>query len=229
MSQENLVSKLQSIINAKHLLQHPFYQHWEKGTLPKEILAKYAEQYYHLERNFPRFLSQIHTNCDEPAIRQTITENLYDEEHGEANHRELWLRFAESVGASREAVQASTPLPETLETLNTFTKLSQESTLAGVSALAAYEHQIPAVSMKKIAGLQKNYGITDERGLAFFRVHGTMDIAHANAWWNIIKEDAITPTQQSTAEQAVTEGRDALWNFLTGICRAYFPEALASC
>ena len=221
-----LVEHLQDLINQKHLLQHPFYQHWEKGTLPKEVLARYAEQYYHLERNFPRFLSQIHTNCDDPTTRQTITENLYDEEHGTANHRELWLRFAEAVGADRDAVQNSTPLPETLETLNTFTELSKNSTLSGIAGLAAYEHQIPAVAQKKIEGLQKNYNITNERGLTFFRVHGTVDVQHANAWWNIIDKSATTPEQQSIAEHGVTQGRDALWNFLTGVCKAYFPEAL---
>ncbi len=229
MITQPFITRLQDLINQKHLLQHPFYQHWEKGTLPKEVLARYAEQYYHLEANFPRFLSQIHTNCADPITRQTITENLYDEEHGSANHRELWLRFAEAVGASREAVQAAAPLPETQATLDTFTALSKNCTLSGISGLAAYEHQIPAVAAKKITGLQTNYGITDERGLTFFRVHGTVDIAHANAWWDIIEKDATTPEQQAAAEQGVIQGRDALWNFLTGVCKAYFPEALATC
>ncbi len=227
MQNSDLVTRLQSLIADKHLLQHPFYQHWEKGTLPKEVLAKYAEQYYHLERNFPRFLSQIHTNCDDPALRQTITDNLYDEEHGQNNHRELWLRFAEAVGASRAEVENSVPLPETEATLHTFTTLSQTSSLAGISGLAAYEHQIPAVATKKIEGLEKNYGITDDRGLAFFRVHGIVDVDHANAWWDAIAKDATTPEQAAEAEQSVITGRDALWNFLTGVCRAYFPQALA--
>ena len=34
-----------------------------------------------------------------------MLENLWDEEHGEANHAELWLRFAEGIGAGREATR----------------------------------------------------------------------------------------------------------------------------
>lgn len=193
------------------------------------VMQKYAEQYYHLERNFPRFLSQMHTNCDDPAVRQTITENLYDEEHGESNHRELWLRFSESIGADRQAVETSEPLPETKAAIECFKDLAHASLLSGSAALAAYESQIPAVSESKLEGLKNHYQITDSRGTAFFRVHSTLDIEHSNAWWNIIEAEATEPSLCTRAEVATVAARDALWNFLTGICRTYFPEALEGC
>lgn len=55
-----------------------------------------------LERNFPIFLSMMHAGCDVFEVRQAITDNLYDEEHGEKNHTELWLRFGETIGTTRE-------------------------------------------------------------------------------------------------------------------------------
>ena len=48
---------LKAIIEEKHLLKHPFYQAWSNGTLPLSVMQKYAIQYYHLELNFPKFLS----------------------------------------------------------------------------------------------------------------------------------------------------------------------------
>ena len=39
------------------------------------------------------------------AVRQQMLDNLWDEEHGKDNHAELWLRFAEGIGVSREDVQ----------------------------------------------------------------------------------------------------------------------------
>ncbi len=220
---------LKKLIAEKNLLNHPFYQQWTAGTLPLPVMQKYAEQYYILEKNFPRFLSRMHADCDDFAVRQTITDNLYDEEHGETNHRELWLRFGEAIGATREAIQKSEQLPETKATIECFNRLSSESFLSGSSALAAYESQIPAVAKSKMDGLKKYYNISDERGTDFFRVHSTLDVEHSNAWWNIIDEHATTPELEEKVKQAVVAGRDALWNFLDGVCRAYFPEALMSC
>ncbi len=211
------------------MLNHPFYKHWSVGTLPLPVMQKYAEQYYHLEKNFPTFLSRMHADCDDFAVRQTITENLYDEEHGEANHRELWLRFGEAIGVARESIQTAEALPETASAIAYFDKLARESFLTGSAALAAYESQIPAVSESKIKGLKTHYNIADERGTEFFRVHSTLDAKHSNEWWNIIEKHATTPALQENVAQAVVAGRDALWNFLDGVCRAYFPEGLMAC
>src|SRR5207302_441240 len=83
------------------LLTHPFYTKWVAGTLPRECLQEYARQYHAFESSFPTFLSAIHSRTEDRGVRQALLENLWDEEHGEANHRELWLRFAEGVGGGR--------------------------------------------------------------------------------------------------------------------------------
>ncbi len=222
------VARLQEIIAEKHLLQHPFYKHWSAGTLPIAVMQKYAEQYYHLEKNFPRLLSRVHTACEEPAVRQVLSDNLHDEEYGENNHRELWLRFAEAVGVDRGTVETSEPILETKETLASLMEACGQSTLSGIGALSAYESQIPAVAESKLNGLEKHYGISDERGTEFFRLHGVVDIEHSTAWWNVIDERALTEEARGETEAGVTVGRDALWNFLDGVCREYFPEALAT-
>ena len=159
----------------KTSLKHPLPA-LVKGTLPIEAMQRYAEQYYHLEKNFPRFLSAIHTNCEDVNFRQEITDNLYDEEHGPNNHRELWTWFGEAIGVKREAVQNTEALPETRKTVETLMRLASRSPIAGSAAMAAYESQTPAVSKSKIEGLEKHYGITDERGLAFFKVHSVLDV-----------------------------------------------------
>lgn len=218
------INRLKTEIDKKHLLKHPFYQMWEQGTLPLEVMQRYSEQYYHLERNFPIFLSMMHAGCDVFEVRQAITDNLYDEEHGEKNHTELWLRFGETVGTTREAMKTATLLPETQRTINTFKKCSASSFLEGTGALAAYESQIPAIAQKKLEGLKKHYGISDDRSTEFFRQHGILDVKHANSWWDIIETHAHTPERQLAVMKAVQQGRDALWGFLDGVCHTYLPE-----
>ncbi|MBX9765092.1 CADD family putative folate metabolism protein [Patescibacteria group bacterium] len=218
------ITHLKNRIAEKRLLSHPFYQHWNAGTLPKDVLVKYAEQYYHLEKNFPRFLAAMRVDAD-IISGPTITANLYDEER-DTTHRELWLRFGEGVGAVRTDIENSTPLPETATAVKTFESLSRESMDAGVSALAAYESQIPEVAVSKLDGLKKHYGIEDTRTTEFFSLHGKVDVAHSDAWWDIIdRRVAEDPTLKEKIEDAVVLGRDALWSFLDGVCRAYFPQA----
>jgi pyrroloquinoline-quinone synthase len=224
--QEQFIERLKSEIDKRHLLKHPFYQMWERGTLPITVMQKYAEQYYHLERNFPIFLSLMHSGCDVFEVRQAITDNLYDEEHGEKNHTELWMRFGEAIGTKRDKIKASTPLPETQSAIETFKKMSASSFLEGSGALAAYESQIPAIAEKKLHGLKENYKIDDVRGTEFFQLHGVLDVKHANVWWDIISQHANTPQRQLAVFKAVQNGRDSLWGFLDGVCREYGTDEM---
>ena len=100
----DLIREVDRRIDARSLLTHPFYTKWQEGTLHMEALQEYARQYYAFESSFPRFLSALHSRTEEATVRQRILENLWDEEHGNNNHAEMWLQFAEGIGVSRESV-----------------------------------------------------------------------------------------------------------------------------
>src|SRR5207237_9720771 len=89
-----LIERIDRLIDRRSLLDHPFYTKWIAGTLPLGALQGYARQYYAFESSFPRFLSALHSRCEERAVRAALLEHLWDEEHGAANHAALRLRFA---------------------------------------------------------------------------------------------------------------------------------------
>ena len=95
MFDQGLIARLDAMIAERHLLAHPFYQDWSAGRLSRETLREYAAQYYRHVEAFPRYLSAIHSRCDDLGTRQAILENLIDEERGAENHPELWLRFGD--------------------------------------------------------------------------------------------------------------------------------------
>ena len=101
----DLIDRIDALIRDRHLLTHPFYTRWREGTLPVEAIQEYTRQYYAFESAFPRYLSAIHSRTDDAAVRQSILDNLWDEEHGEVNHAEMWLRFAEGMGVDRDDVR----------------------------------------------------------------------------------------------------------------------------
>ncbi len=210
-----VISRLNEIISEYHLLKHMFYQAWSRGELSREILQRYAAQYYNQVQSFPRFISRVHTNCPEIEARKVLLDNLVDEEIHGTDHPALWMQFANGMGASREAVLNDMPLPETTAMVNTFYDLAQRDWRDGLCALYAYECQVPEVSASKIDGLKKFYGVNDERTLEFFTAHQAYDVEHSRQVAGLI-EKYVEPVR---AEAATREAAIALWGFLDGMCR----------
>jgi pyrroloquinoline-quinone synthase len=212
----DLIERIDALVDERHLLTHPFYTKWAAGTLPMESLQEYARQYYAFESTFPRFLSSLHSRSEDPTVRQTILDNLWDEEHGEANHRELWLRFAEGIGVDRESVMAAEWNPATKDLIETYWRaVTEEPVPAGVAALYAYERQVPQVAQSKIDGLQRHFGIEDARTLEFFQVHGVLDVDHSDAERGIVSETG-TGSEQAVLD-ATRNAVDAWWAFLDAV------------
>jgi pyrroloquinoline-quinone synthase len=213
----DLLSRIDERIDARHLLQHPFYTKWADGTLPREALQEYARQYYAFESTFPRLLSTLHSRTEEPAIRQQILDNLWDEEHGKVNHAEMWLRFAEGIGVTREDVRSAARNEATEALLQQYREVTTEAPVAaGVAAVYAYERQVPEVAAAKIDGLRKHYDIDDLRTLQFFKVHGVLDIEHSGAEREMLGE-LVVGQDESVVLAATERALDAWWDFLTAV------------
>ena len=214
---QQLVDRLRNHIAARSLLSHPFYQDWKLGKLTTEDLRTYAGQYYRFEAGFPRFLSAIHSRCPDRQVRQDILANLWDEEHGDRNHRALWLDFCAGTGLSARDAEAATVHPRTQALLDTYTDIcSTRSFQEGLAAIYAYEVQVPEVAKEKLTGLTSVYGITDAPALEFFRVHSELDVEHSR-----LEEEAIirhtTTDEEPAVEAALVNALDAWWGFLDGV------------
>ncbi|HUP63654.1 MAG TPA: CADD family putative folate metabolism protein [Thermoanaerobaculia bacterium] len=209
---------LERRIASRHLLDHPFYQRWNAGELTPEELSEYARQYWHYTLAFPTFVSGIHANSNDMVVRQALLENLIEEERGSENHPELWLRFCEALGLSRDEVVGSTASDSTRHLIDTMRSLTRDgSTHQGLAALHAYESQVPAVSRSKIEGLARWYEMTDERAISFFSVHEEADVYHSRTSRELIDRLCDDPSKCQEAEEATQKTLDALYVFLDGV------------
>jgi pyrroloquinoline-quinone synthase len=214
----DLLERIDALIAERHLLKHPFYTKWREGTLSREALQEYARQYYAFESTFPRFLSALHARSERADVRQSLLDNLWDEEHGEVNHAELWLRFGEGIGAGRESVREATPNSGTRELLDTYwSSVTDASLAAGIAALYAYEGQVPEVATEKIRGLLEQYGVDDPRTLAFVTVHSTLDIEHSGAERSMLASLAPAADDEEQVLAATRSALDAWWGFLDAV------------
>ena len=220
--EKKFIDRIDNMIEEKHLLNHSFYKAWSAGELPKETIREYAAQYFQHVSLFPRYLSSIHSNCEDIKTRQILLDNLIDEEKGEENHPELWMRFAEGMGNSRQKINTTKPMKEISDLVNTFNRLSKsEKYHIGLAALYCYESMQPEISETKKDGLKKFYGIKDENTLKFFTVHMHADKWHREVVRNLIKELSNTKDKQDEILRSVEAALDSLNNFLTGMERVY--------
>jgi pyrroloquinoline-quinone synthase len=212
----SVVEQIHGLVAERRLLDHPFYTAWSHGELSPEILRKYAEQYYHWVQAFPTWLSAAHSNASDLAMRQEILANLNDEEMGDDNHPELWLRFCDALGLDRAAVKSAELLPETREAIATMRRVCRdEPAVAGLSALYAYESQQPEVMKTKREGLRDLYQITS--GHEYFEVHEAMDVVHSAGERKLI--EASVAGHEAEALAAAKQAIDATYTILNGIER----------
>ncbi|HUB07282.1 MAG TPA: CADD family putative folate metabolism protein [Myxococcales bacterium] len=206
----NLRGRMDEAIARWALLQHPFYRAWTDGTLPRTALVQYAGQYRHHVEAFPTYVSAVHARCgNDLAARQSLLENLIEEERGERNHAALWIDFAEGIGAAEVREAPAEPAVRAL--VETFRGLTSRQAGEGAAALYAYESQVPAVAAAKIDGLRARYGIGDARTLAFFEVHRELDVHHSAATAAIAERLSTDPDRAVEAAEAAAR---ALWRFL---------------
>jgi pyrroloquinoline-quinone synthase len=105
MDSQLFLRELNERVEKYDLLCHPFYQAWSAGTLTREDLAAYAADYYHHVAAFPAYLSAFHSRLEDGETRRAVLRNLAGEEIAGRAHSEMWLDFAEGMGAKREVVR----------------------------------------------------------------------------------------------------------------------------
>jgi pyrroloquinoline-quinone synthase len=219
---KSLLESLDALIEEHHLLKHPFYQAWAEGTLSKESLQLYAEQYYQHVRAFPDNLKKLADRASVP-LAGLVRENLAEELDPAAPHPMLWRQFAQSLGVSVGSMDAARPLPGIAALLDSFDEVATQGTMAeAVSAFYAYEAQVPEISAQKVDGLRRFYDVTEPRALAYFVVHQEADVRHRAAWrsWLVSRPEIDEFGAMCSADRTLK----ALW----GALDAVYPQACAA-
>ena len=223
MTGEEFFQQLDARIRKYDLLCHPFYQAWAAGTLTRDDLRAYAQDYYHHVAAFPGYLAEFGIRLPEGELRRAVLANMSDEKGGEnsfgepeAPHAELWLDFAEGMGANRQA--RTQPIPEIKALVEHFSRVAStglpEQALA---AFYAYESQVPRVAAEKARGLKEIYN-ADSKAYAYFTLHTTADVYHSQVWRQQLEK--CLQSNPQNAEAALDAGEQAaraLWRALDGI------------
>jgi pyrroloquinoline-quinone synthase len=218
MELQAFLKALEQRIARYDLLCHPYYKAWTAGELTHEDLREYAGDYYHHVAAFPTYLSSLHARLEDGETRRAVLRNLCGEEIEGRPHSELWLDFAEGMGANREDVREREALPEVRELTAEFRRVAREGTTAeALAAFYAYESQVPRVAKEKADGLAQRYG-ADAKTCGYFKLHQFADVEHARVWQELLSaEIAAHPEQADAALAAAETAAKSLWHVLDGM------------
>ena len=188
-------------------MTHPFYQRWQKGKVPHEVLQEYARQYYHYERALPTLLRTAMEHMEEGPDKEAVARVLEDESSNPKPHADLWLDFAEGLGLDRDEVRSAEPTARTRNLVETYTTLANKGADEGLGAIYAYESQFAAVAAAKGDGLRSHYGVEDSKATSFFDLHADLDEHHAR-----VMRSAFSDTARS--QEAAGLALEAWWRML---------------
>ncbi len=224
MNTQSFSQELNARIAKYDLLCHPFYKSWSMGTLKRDEIKEYACDYYHHVAEFPIYLDTLQKRLPEGELRNIVLENKADEEGIQSrdgrSHAEIWLDFAQGMGASCEDIVDHEPITEIDQLIAGFKDVVKYgSTAEALAALYAYESQIPRVATEKERGLKEQYG-ADDRTSYYFTLHKTFDVLHSKIWLEqLAKEVGTDQAVQEEALEAAERAAKWLWNALDGVER----------
>jgi pyrroloquinoline-quinone synthase len=223
MNKTEFFEQMEALIAKYDLLCHPFYRAWAAGELTRDDLREYARNYYHHVEAFPSYLAEFALRLDEGELRRAVLANMCDEkgaggaEKDSVPHAELWLDFAEGMGANRD-MRGHNPLPEIKSLMTQFHRVASEGPPEeALAAFYAYESQVPRVAKEKERGLREMYG-ADDKTRGYFALHATADIYHSNVWRQQLENRLeANPEAAQTALDAAENTAKLLWQALDGI------------
>ncbi len=136
------------------LLDHPFYQAWNRGEISTEALSAYHRSYGEFIKHFPSYWQRVVNAFQQDLPRGA---SIVDEEFQHVPLWELWGRY----------LSAPPSYPGLEQLLDAFDRMTPSELLG---AIQAFETQQPEVARTKREGLRRFYGIQEE-DLVYFDEH----------------------------------------------------------
>jgi pyrroloquinoline-quinone synthase len=207
----NLFDEIDAARGRWDVLEHPFYVRWSDGDLSPQELALYAGQYRHAVVALADASRAAARSADTGEARTTLEAHAAEE----AEHVEVWDRFASAVGAD----VATAPSAETESCVRAWCGPDERELLPSLAVLYAIESSQPRISEVKRAGLIDHYGFeASSEATAYFDLHAVRDHDHAAQHRTLISrrmtadDDGLVPS----AERALAGN----WRLLDGVERA---------
>ncbi len=224
------IHEIQEMVLKKHSKDHPVIGMIEKGKLDRTALKGYVGQFYlFFPKPFPKPIAAMLGRCPEDAeLERMWIDNVVEESTGEItgtdSHKNLYIRFAESCGFSKEELDGVEPLPETQAFLDWRELLMYQRSWLELYASQGFclEGTASERMTRIVNGLTKHYGFDrNSEEIRYWTLHMGVDEEHMKVGPLAVERYAVTDYQQDLVRSAVQKTLDQFWLAWDGIQRAF--------
>jgi pyrroloquinoline-quinone synthase len=217
----------------------PFYQALFDGSLKREFLELWVKNmYYYWDYGLQFSTGAIFVKTNEEATRTHMLKKLVTIEGREIvndlvgwttpAYEELWLRFGESLGLSREEITSWRTFTRSYYAVSTLALMSrwwEWSWLDGVASFYSGDTLGKDLMSRAQEALKTHYGVPDE-ALEFFRTY-VNDVSEDIPWEEAcLSEWACTTERQLTAARAFRYRLDIEYQLVLPLHTAMTSEQL---
>ena len=218
MTSKDFVVQLKKDIQAfpKIRIKHPFLKAVCNGTATMDQIRAWTIQDYQFRAAVPRIALLRYLACSDPEIAQklwgVVEEETRGMDTGSAGHNELAIRFAESIGLTRNQLENAELLPATaahlyyveliIHTLPWFVVMSIQIGAEGTFG--------PAAAALGNGFIQK-YKMTPEN-VRFFTVHSEADEEHGSLAEEIAERYLQSPQLQELTRKHTFRRMELLYD-----------------
>jgi pyrroloquinoline-quinone synthase len=200
-----IIAEELSHLRERNRMMHALFN----GELERSRMKLWAKQLFLLTRTGPRFLSAIHSNCDDFEAASWLVRNLY-EEYGEGaegrDHPSLCRNFGRALGMSVEELEAGPILDCTRRFIDYAFHVTR--TRHYVESLAAIGIALEGVSARgapMVGEALKHHYAMSPKDIEFFTAHSEMDVDHSQKTLELVVRHARTPELRERVKHAVRE------------------------
>ena len=209
--------------------EQPMWRGLIEGTLSLPMVKEFARQHGIIPLHNHNYHGRLYVQCPDPKWREMIAEVVYEEGTGRlyadgVPHNELYYRFGEGLGISREEMKNASYCPGAVAFKAYFAGMCGKTFLEGVSAhMLAGEAQGPGYFTGIAEHLKERFGLNDEQ-VAFWTVHDVADEDHSGIGRQLLEEFARDEADFRLVLRVVRETIDMM-NLLTADTWRVMQEA----
>lgn len=209
-SVSDTLNEVRTLISQYAWRDQPMYIALMDEDVTIEQLRVFALQYGVFALHNHNYHGRLYVTCPDAEWRARIAEVVYEEGTGRLfadgiSHNELWLRFGESIGLTREQMWSTPLCPGALALRVYFEWICGKTFLEGVAAhMLAGEAQVTGIFNRIATNLKRLHGLSDE-AVAFFTVHDVADEDHSSVGVDLLGKFASTDADHQLVLKTVKD------------------------
>lgn len=219
---QEFITQLREIGFQGYHHRHPFMRLLHEGKLTREQVRGWAVQRYYYQRRMPVKNAAILSNCPVAEVRRNWSRRVIRQAgEDEGGYLELWRKFCEATGVSREELETASNLPGVRLAVDAYVEFClYRSWIAGVASTLS-ELFFSEVVDDRIRAFERFYPWIAPSGLEFWRRGSGIVRDLGEETVSILLEHCTTERAQEEARTGVEFKNGILRSVLDAIHMAY--------